>query len=463
MPTTSMPKKSKKSGKKNVAKRTAASAQHHKQAESAMSAVAPDRLRAVASRWGTIVSLLIIAVLAGLYWSTNPENCHSLSRYEPMWTFLSKYGIVQRPTEATMAHVCSRVHSATHACLFLSGGTDSATNKVHNGFTSAWNWAGHFFGKTSASDVTYAPSVLYKRDPRDVLFAVTWGVALLALRGVLMSTLLLPVARRLVKRPPPEKWVQAGHQRKYYRSIDRFAEQFWICILYATSLALVVVCFFFFLLTKAVSRRQPFWFWNPEQLWVGYPHTTMDGLTKAVYLWEASNYIHQLFVINIEARRSDYLQMTVHHIVTMLLIGGSYACCFWRIGLVILLLMDPSDVLLAVCIPESNQACQNAEVHGLADHLRCHVRRLHDFVDHYAAHLLHVRHDDMHLRCAPSDPLSLPSGPAGRLRIYTGPLRHVHLAACRPAKHLVGLVRHDPQSDLPRLDQRGRHRLAQRR
>ena len=83
----------------------------------------------------------------------------------------------------------------------------------------------NFFGKTSASDVTYAPSVLYKRDPRDVLFAVTWGVALLALRGVLMSTLLLPVARRLVKRPPPEKWVQAGHQRKYYRSIDRFAEQ----------------------------------------------------------------------------------------------------------------------------------------------------------------------------------------------------------------------------------------------
>ncbi|WFC94378.1 sphingosine N-acyltransferase [Malassezia brasiliensis] len=194
-----------------------------------------------------------------------------------------------------MAHVCSRVHSATHACLFLSGGTDSATGKVHNGLASAWNWAGHVFGKTSASDVAYTPSVLYKRDPRDVLFAVTWGIVLLALRGVLMSTLLLPVARRLVKRPLPEKGLQAGHLRKYHRSIDRFAEQFWICILYATSLALVV----------------PFWLWNPEQLWIGYPHTTMDGLTKAVYLWEASNYIHQLFVINIEARRSDYLQMTL--------------------------------------------------------------------------------------------------------------------------------------------------------
>lgn len=83
----------------------------------------------------------------------------------------------------------------------------------------------------------------------------------------------------------------------------------------------------------------------------------MDGLTKAVYLWEASNYIHQLFVINIEARRSDYVQMTVHHIVTMMLIGGSYVCCFWRIGLVILLLMDPSDILLAVCISRAYQAC----------------------------------------------------------------------------------------------------------
>lgn len=355
MSTTSMPKKNKKSGKKNVAKRTAASTKHHEKPGSVVKAVSPDQLRAAASRWGTIVSLLIIAVLAGLYWSTKPENCHTLSRYEPVWTFLSKYGIAQRPTEATMTHVCSRVHSATHACLFLSGGTENVTGKAHNGFASTWNQVAHVFGKSKVSDMTYAPSLLYKRDPRDALFAVTWGVALLALRGVLMSVLLLPTARRLVKRPPPEKWVQAGHQRKYYRSIDRFAEQFWIFLLYATSLMLVVVCVF--LLTKTVSRRQPFWLWNPEQLWAGYPHTTMDGLTKAVYLWEGSNYIHQLFVINIEARRSDYVQMTVHHIVTMMLIGGSYVCCFWRIGLVILLLMDPSDILLAVCISRAYQAC----------------------------------------------------------------------------------------------------------
>jgi len=95
-------------------------------------------------------------------------------------------------------------------------------------------------------------------------------------------------------------------------------------------------------------KRQPFWPHQPEHLWIGYPHKTLDALTKAVYLWEASNYVHQLFVINLEARRSDFWQMTLHHYVTLALIGGSYVCCFNRVGLVVLLLLDPSDVLLAL-------------------------------------------------------------------------------------------------------------------
>lgn len=94
----------------------------------------------------------------------------------------------------------------------------------------------------------------------------------------------------------------------------------------------------------------------------------MDALTKAVYLWEASNYIHQMFVINMEARRSDYAQMTTHHLVTLMLIGGSYACCFWRVGLVVLLLMDPSDVLLSVRVI-TEQDGQTSQIHGLANDL----------------------------------------------------------------------------------------------
>ena len=118
-------------------------------------------------------------------------------------------------------------------------------------------------------------------------------------------------------------------------------------ILYATSLLLVVLAI----------QRQPFWVWKPEHLWLGYPVTTMDALSKAVYLWEASNYIHQVFVIHLEERRSDYWQMLTHHFVTLLLIGGSYVSCFHYVGFAILLLMDPADICLSLAKLSKYMGC----------------------------------------------------------------------------------------------------------
>lgn len=92
----------------------------------------------------------------------------------------------------------------------------------------------------------------------------------------------------------------------------------------------------------------PFWPDKPEHFWIGYPHTTMDALTKVLYLWEASNYMHQLIVVCVEEKRSDFYQMMMHHAVTLVLIFGSYACCLHRVGIAILFLLDPSDILLAV-------------------------------------------------------------------------------------------------------------------
>ena len=112
---------------------------------------------------------------------------------------------------------------------------------MHNSVSHAWERLQSVWGVETTSHASAVPEVLYERDRRDVLFAVTWGIALLALRGLLMHLVLLPSARLLVQRPPPQKMAQIGHRNKYYRSIDRFAEQFWIAILYSASLVLVLV------------------------------------------------------------------------------------------------------------------------------------------------------------------------------------------------------------------------------
>lgn len=42
--------------------------------------------------------------------------------------------------------------------------------------------------------------------------------------------------------------------------------------------------------------------------------------------------------------------MFSHHIITILLLVGSYSCHFTPIGNVILILMDPCDILLSVSL-----------------------------------------------------------------------------------------------------------------
>jgi len=59
-------------------------------------------------------------------------------------------------------------------------------------------------------------------------------------------------------------------------------------------------------------------------------------------------WLQQLIVINIEERRKDHWQMFTHHIVTSVLIYASYRYGYTRVGNLILVLMDVSDLVLGV-------------------------------------------------------------------------------------------------------------------
>jgi len=280
----------------------------------------PDQ-RASLELFGTSLAVLVLALLLSGHVFSDPTRGTSMQAWEHARTLLAGWH-VQLPVSAkTWAAWTHAVHQFTSACFFLSGARNSTiSGALWERFSMLWS----------------SDSRKYERSPYDICFAVTWGVVLLVARAVLMRVVLLPSARALVRRPDgPQR--DAKSIRRFDRKVHRFAEQGWILILYATSLALVL----------AVSRRQPFWPWRPEHLWLDYPRTTMDALTKAVYLWEASNYIHQVFVINLEERRSDFWQMLTHHAVTLVLISGSYVCCFYPVGIVVLLLMDPADVCLS--------------------------------------------------------------------------------------------------------------------
>jgi ceramide synthetase len=66
-----------------------------------------------------------------------------------------------------------------------------------------------------------------------------------------------------------------------------------------------------------------------------------------VYVWELGFYISGLVChFTIETRRKDFWEMALHHLVTICLIAGSVHMQYERIGLMILLLHDISDIFL---------------------------------------------------------------------------------------------------------------------
>ena len=77
----------------------------------------------------------------------------------------------------------------------------------------------------------------------------------------------------------------------------------------------------------------------------------MAGPLKFYYLTECAFYLHQVLILNAEARRKDHWQMMTHHIITVVLMLSSYFYNYTRVGCLVMMLMDLCDIFLPVSSP----------------------------------------------------------------------------------------------------------------
>lgn len=102
---------------------------------------------------------------------------------------------------------------------------------------------------------------------------------------------------------------------------------------------------------------------NLRNLWSDWPNRELDGLLKGYMLFQLAFWLQQILVINIEERRKDHWQMLTHHVITITLIYSCYRYHFTRVGNLILVLMDVSDLFLPVRVtrkpipPSHSRAC----------------------------------------------------------------------------------------------------------
>lgn len=92
-----------------------------------------------------------------------------------------------------------------------------------------------------------------------------------------------------------------------------------------------------------------------DQAWLNDPNeyakNWADGIpskARVYYFLEVSYYIYCSIALFFEPKGRDFVQMLVHHIVTLSLMLLSYYFCYLRIGIVVMVLHDVADPVLEV-------------------------------------------------------------------------------------------------------------------
>ncbi|KAI5948965.1 lag1 [Candida theae] len=157
----------------------------------------------------------------------------------------------------------------------------------------------------------------------DIYFVTNWVITVTFLRSFLMKYCFGPFAAKFC--------------HIYSRKAKiRFAEQSWSWVYYSISFIYGV-----FLYLDAPYYN------NLDQIYINWPNFLMDARFKSYYLISMAFWLQQIFVLHVEKPRKDHYQMFSHHIITCCLIIGSYYYYFFRIGHLILMIMDSVDICLA--------------------------------------------------------------------------------------------------------------------
>jgi len=87
------------------------------------------------------------------------------------------------------------------------------------------------------------------------------------------------------------------------------------------------------------------WFRSDEALWKDFPDQTQDYYDVLAYMLQLGYHTNCLMIHFSEPRREDHHVMFVHHAVTVFLLVSSFAGNYLRMGLLVLMYHDSSDVL----------------------------------------------------------------------------------------------------------------------
>ncbi|CEO99537.1 hypothetical protein PBRA_007270 [Plasmodiophora brassicae] len=158
----------------------------------------------------------------------------------------------------------------------------------------------------------------------DLAWAIPCAIVLSVFRAV---------ATRLIYKPAAIHFLSARNKSEPV-AVKKFTESAFKCTAYIVLSAQGLT----------IQFREK-WLLDTSEYWRGWPQVLVPGM-RLYYITELSLYLHLLIAQFFDTRRKDFVEMFIHHIVTIPLIVASYCVNFERIGGTIMIVHDLSDVFL---------------------------------------------------------------------------------------------------------------------
>jgi len=174
---------------------------------------------------------------------------------------------------------------------------------------------------------------LFRFDGDDAIYFVVWFVAYFLAHGFTNKFIVKPLSKFVVHKDKDGEIVNGAPPSK--DELLKFETTTWRFLYYCFNLIVGI-----FLL------KDEEWITYPEKYFENWPAVVFPSYLRMYYIMQFSCYSYQSVLLFVDKKQKDFVQMLVHHITTLLLIFFSFEIGFYRIGCVILILMDIGDPLL---------------------------------------------------------------------------------------------------------------------
>jgi hypothetical protein len=132
-----------------------------------------------------------------------------------------------------------------------------------------------------------------------------------------------------------ERWIRLKTAQNRPTVLSKFTESAWRCNFY----------FVAFVYGVYVLWDKP-WMWDSIHCFTDFPHHRVSSEEWWYYNIESAFYLALLFSQFFDVQRKDFWAMFVHHVVTLCLLGFSWASNLVRIGTLVLIIHDFADIPL---------------------------------------------------------------------------------------------------------------------